>query len=1079
MIIRNKTLNAVVSVCLAVALFLAAAPTAFADPPPDDAVEKLIALYTRIGVATNYGALGLRSLTDALDLGEANLDVRYVKALASWAAIAAMATGQNPRLSAVYFPGTVNSQPCDLISVLLERMGVDGSYGSAATGVDEQSGAERGSAQINALLALEMYYGGADWGVPGGNERQTRVSAIETFLGDIQDAKKTDGANPAAMNWSVENGRFYFAETVPSFTLLANVATDMQPLAVALLCRWLEDETPVRVNGAEPAPLKEVAAREIPGLLKTCLAMYAVSGTETGHKIETGATSQAQTALRTRVSRAEYQAKLVTALIAAGEKDLVDELGLIETLETYRADRFDRDSLLDTDPQTPIIIADLDKYDGGYISLNAYDRNATAWVAMAYGDYLYDRSILSTFVMDRDLDNASSVEFDLNILVLPEYAEGKLYLPVLGDMGSAVTWTSSNSAVIDPVTGIVTPGGAVVTVWLTAEAVKGDALAAREFFVVVPAQVSGAQAALAADLRNLIIPLFTTADIDLPVAGEQGSAIVWASSDTDVIKDEGKVTLAADERKITLTATLTSGDAQAEKVFPVRVGRIVAEDDLATKAVYLMREYYQTQETRNFRSNPAVDRFGFGYWSVWLAKAALGDDFADYGFNLPDPRLHKLSRIWQGTDYGAVILQLLAQGDNPYDHFGVDYVEAMHDYIGTDSGAYHWGPFASEVFLAMALDATGEMTPELYRSVQGGLLGWTGYMGLGPDIGSWAMVPLAGHYSDEYANQAQIEAAFGSFRKLLLAGLVMDVKDDNYGLTVVKDIGGYIHATSNACVLIGAVAAQGIGFPGFDLLNGDEWITNKGKPNETTIIKQLYKYAFEGKDGPYSTQVAIAFADLYNGENIWASVGITPDDFAALLDETETVLTAGGEEYTAATVAALRLAYAEAAEFAEASYGYGRAYFALRDAYRGLKPAGATAVTILGAEETLFDTAYVVSEGSALEILAQYASEYRISQTATATGALEIDGIWPAEGAQWRVYSGETRLTDLGIPLGEGAELTFKYAADAALIPADATLGEHLARETASTLSLESEVTEDLVLLNSGNFGTTITWNSN
>ena len=51
------------------------------------------------------------------------------------------------------------------------------------------------------------------------------------------------------------------------------------------------------------------------------------------------------------------------------------------------------------------------------------------------------------------------------------------------------------------------------------------------------------------------------------------------------------------------------------------VGRIVSEDDLVTKTVYQLREYYQTH--RNLTRS---------YWDVWMAKSVLREDFDQYGF---------------------------------------------------------------------------------------------------------------------------------------------------------------------------------------------------------------------------------------------------------------------------------------------------------------------------------------------------------------------------------------------------------------------------------------------------------------
>ncbi len=110
---------------------------------------------------------------------------------------------------------------------------------------------------------------------------------------------------------------------------------------------------------------------------------------------------------------------------------------------------------------------------------------------------------------------------------------------------------------------------------------------------------------------------------------------------------------------MTLTATITKGEASATRTFAVTVGRIVSEDDLVTKTVYQLREYYQTH--RNLTRS---------YWDVWMAKSVLREDFDQYGFTFYNLKEHKPGRTWAGTDIGAAILQIVAQGDNPYDYQG-------------------------------------------------------------------------------------------------------------------------------------------------------------------------------------------------------------------------------------------------------------------------------------------------------------------------------------------------------------------------------------------------------------------------
>ncbi len=87
--------------------------------------------------------------------------------------------------------------------------------------------------------------------------------------------------------------------------------------------------------------------------------------------------------------------------------------------------------------------------------------------------------------------------------------------------------------------------------------------------------------------EDLDLPSTTATDLDLPTAGTQGSVIAWTSSMPTVISPQGVVTRPDNgeaDATVTLTATITNGDATAEVTFqvtvPARTGTgLVAEYD--------------------------------------------------------------------------------------------------------------------------------------------------------------------------------------------------------------------------------------------------------------------------------------------------------------------------------------------------------------------------------------------------------------------------------------------------------------------------------------------------------------------
>ena len=84
-------------------------------------------------------------------------------------------------------------------------------------------------------------------------------------------------------------------------------------------------------------------------------------------------------------------------------------------------------------------------------------------------------------------------------------------------------------------------------------------------------------AKVAAAKKTLEIPAETDSDLDLPLVFD-GVAISWASSNEDVISNTGIVTQPFFDTEVTLTATLTLGEAFDTKEFTVRVAAVSAEE---------------------------------------------------------------------------------------------------------------------------------------------------------------------------------------------------------------------------------------------------------------------------------------------------------------------------------------------------------------------------------------------------------------------------------------------------------------------------------------------------------------------
>ena len=159
-----------------------------------------------------------------------------------------------------------------------------------------------------------------------------------------------------------------------------------------------------------------------------------------------------------------------------------------------------------------------------------------------------------------------------------------MVLPGKGETGSDITWKSSNSDVISEDGKVTRPaageGDAEVT--LTATITSGEVSEEKELKVTVKQQLTEEEIVeldtKALDLGNLAA---VSKDLKLPTSGGYGSTITWTSSAEDVIGTDGKVTRPVGTAKeVTLTATVTYGEASKTKEFKASVEPVYEKNDI-------------------------------------------------------------------------------------------------------------------------------------------------------------------------------------------------------------------------------------------------------------------------------------------------------------------------------------------------------------------------------------------------------------------------------------------------------------------------------------------------------------------
>ncbi|KXX70560.1 hypothetical protein AVL50_08115 [Flammeovirga sp. SJP92] len=161
-------------------------------------------------------------------------------------------------------------------------------------------------------------------------------------------------------------------------------------------------------------------------------------------------------------------------------------------------------------------------------------------------------------------------------------------LPVVGENEVAVSWSSSNIAVVTDA-GVVTQQENDMDVVLTATLTRNDATDTKEFTITVlgVGTIPPTDEELVALAKeNLEITYVegedetsVTQDLTLSTEGENAVVITWSSSNTTVISDEGVVTQQDTDIDVILTATLSKNDASDTKEFTVKVLAYVPTDE--------------------------------------------------------------------------------------------------------------------------------------------------------------------------------------------------------------------------------------------------------------------------------------------------------------------------------------------------------------------------------------------------------------------------------------------------------------------------------------------------------------------
>jgi hypothetical protein len=160
-----------------------------------------------------------------------------------------------------------------------------------------------------------------------------------------------------------------------------------------------------------------------------------------------------------------------------------------------------------------------------------------------------------------------------------------LTLPTTGVNGSTILWVSGNPAVISNDGKVTRPvsGQGDATVPLIATITSNGVSDVKPFTVIVKQQLTDAQkvaadkAALAIGFSGTDTAASVTSKLTLTALGANGSTIVWYSSNTSIVADNGTVVRSAPgtgDKTVTLTAIIVNNTAMDTKAFTVTVKQL-------------------------------------------------------------------------------------------------------------------------------------------------------------------------------------------------------------------------------------------------------------------------------------------------------------------------------------------------------------------------------------------------------------------------------------------------------------------------------------------------------------------------
>lgn len=153
------------------------------------------------------------------------------------------------------------------------------------------------------------------------------------------------------------------------------------------------------------------------------------------------------------------------------------------------------------------------------------------------------KDMINNVVSVLPLSDDTIVAIDKMYLNVPTTAAEDFELPLIGELGSYIEWTSSNTSTIEisDSTAIVTRELVDKIVTLTATTSKGAETEEKIFSVTVPKRATADLEIATYDSEHIIVPEYVTGSFTLPSIGSKGSTVIWTAAITDGASLSGNI----------------------------------------------------------------------------------------------------------------------------------------------------------------------------------------------------------------------------------------------------------------------------------------------------------------------------------------------------------------------------------------------------------------------------------------------------------------------------------------------------------------------------------------------------------